>query len=121
MATEPQPARPRGRPPRNPDGMVRKVAVTQELTNAALEAIARVQPPPTVTSAPTRLIARPLQQDLPVKRKRGRPRKVDQTGPQGQPSRVARDISAPVPSPHVPDSGTNGLPFGLRLVVGGGG
>jgi hypothetical protein len=108
-----KPARRRGRPPRIPEGSVRQVAVTPELTSAALEAIARVQPPP-MPAMPVRVASPTPRYDAPVKRKRGRPRKIDLANP----APATRPAGATPPGLSVaPSAGSPSLPLLLRAAL----
>lgn len=71
------PKRPRGRPPRNPEGQVRSVAATPELEKAALKMIAKSRFNPPISPIPGGRMSHPIPMfEPPPKRKRGRPRKI---------------------------------------------
>ena len=112
------PAKRRGRPPRNPEGSVRQVAVTPELTNAALEAIARVQPAPTL-AMPARSTGPAPRFEPPVKRQRGRPRKVAVAAAAGVLPHSAEDPAQAIAPAYASRlSGHIGnLPFVLRAAL----
>ena len=100
----------RGRPPRIAEGQVRQVPVTPELTNAALESIARAKAPVPVSPLPQGRSA-----VVPVKRPRGRPRKTELDG-----TPILRP-AAPAPVHAAPVSAAVNLPRAIRHAVEGAG
>lgn len=66
----------RGRPPRNPESLVRKVAVTPELTSAALQTIAQFSQATPLSPVPGASMTSVQGFEPQPKRKRGRPRKI---------------------------------------------
>ena len=81
----------RGRPPRVAGGSVRSVPVTADIVTEALDKIARVAPVLPAPSGARTLFAEAGATPLPVKRGRGRPRKVVPVG--GFPPKVPEWIA----------------------------
>ncbi len=76
LSVEPMVKRGRGRPRLNADSSVRKVAVTPEITSAALRKIATASQPHFFSKAPGNNIQPVPMFEPPPKRGRGRPRKI---------------------------------------------
>ncbi len=72
----PSEKRRRGRPSRNPEGAVRSVVATPELTSAALRKIAQIAKPVPVSPVPGGAPSSGFAAEASAKRKRGRPRKA---------------------------------------------